>query len=554
MSGLWDSVFGTGDAPQKLMADPQAFISGANLESSRDRFISEMDKQQKGQAYGLDPNAAQGAQAATATQQTGLGDFLMQRARGQVPSVADAMLKQRQGQNVNQMAALAQNAGAQGGGSVRNLMRAQGESQAAIQNEASVQKLQEQMAAASLANSVFGTQRSQDLQAGDMLQRANTFNAMQNTNKDASNLQNILALRNIDEADRQAMIRKALADSGAEQTYNQGQVASQGQALGAVMSLASMAMASDENLKKDVKSGTEGAADFLRTLWKDKNKSTGEKVSTTAQEGFGNAFGSIAESYGGQNNYAQAPGFNDMATSARSAANSAGMRMIDNVIGGMDGSRAPGQGGMSGAGMDMLPGSGGIASERQFDASGPLSKMFGGQGISQSKGVAGGASPSMGSVLGSVFSDENLKTQERPGEGAASQFLRAIEPKTYQYKDSKWGQGQQLGVMAQDLERAGPVGQQMVIDTPQGKMVDYGKGFGALMATNAALQQQVDDLNKKIEGNAPQKLEKPAGRGFMGAGSIQKGSELDEFMKDNIGAEVERQVSMMKKKKETERG
>lgn len=551
------SVFGGGGTSgytQKLMADPKAFISGENLESSRDRYIKEMEAQKRGGPVSIDPNAAQGAQAATATQQTGLGDFLMQRARGTVPSVADRMLQQRQGQNLNQMAALAQNAGAQGGGSMRNLFRAQGEAQANIQNEAALQKLQEQMQAASLANNVFGTQRGQDLQAGQLLQQANTFNAGAQDMFNQQSLGNILNLRKIDEDDRQAMIRKALADSETKESAENRAVGAQGQALGAVMSLASMAAMSDENQKKGVTSGTEGAAGFLRSLWKNKDKSTGEKVGTTAQAGLGNVFGSIAESYGGKNNYsgpgstknkeASTPNFG--VGGIQSAANSAGMRMIDNVIGGMDGSRAPGAGGVSGMFSGGLPGSGGIGQERQFDASGPFAKYFGSGGpsggMSMSKGAGGGSMPggSMGGFM-KMLSDETQKQNIVPGSIGAAHFLRAIEPKSYTYKNPVFGQGQQLGVMAQDLEKAGPVGQQMVIDTPQGKMVDYGKGFGALMATNAALQQQVDEINKKIgeDGKeAPKKDEKkPRGRGLMGGGgSVIKGSEMDQFLNENLGA------------------
>ena len=568
------SVFGGGGTSgytQKLMADPKAFISGENLESSRDRYIKEMEAQKRGGPVSIDPNAAQGAQAATATQQTGLGDFLMQRARGTVPSVADKMLEQRQGQNLNQMAALAQNAGAQGGGSMRNLFRAQGEAQANIQNEAALQKLQEQMQAASLANSVFGTQRGQDLQAGQLLQQANTYNAGMQDMFNQQSLGNILNLRKIDEDDRQAMIKKALADSDVKQSQEASSVANQSQALGAVMSLASMAAMSDENQKKGVTSGTEGAAGFLRSLWKNKDKSTGEKVGTTAQAGLGNVFGSLAESYGGKNHYTgpgstqntdevqagdhkkhmppQGGGFLNFLGPLKSQVNETGMRIIDNVFGAMDGSRAPGQGGISGAGNDRLPDSRGIGQERQFDSSGSVGKFIRAAtgndpmaAMTMSKGAGGGSTPggSMGGFM-KMLSDETQKQNIASGSTGAAHFLRAIEPKSYTYKNPVFGQGQQLGVMAQDLEKAGPVGQQMVIDTPQGKMVDYGKGFGALMATNAALQQQVDEINKKIGEDGkelPKKDEKkPRGRGLMGGGgSVIKGSEMDQFLNENLGA------------------
>ena len=51
--------------------------------------------------------------------------------------------------------------------------------------------------------------------------------------------------------------------------------------------------------------------------------------------------------------------------------------------------------------------------------------------------------------------------------------------------------------MAQDLEKAGPVGKSMVEDTPMGKLVNYGKGFGAVLAAQAHLNQRLKALESK---------------------------------------------------------
>ena len=58
-------------------------------------------------------------------------------------------------------------------------------------------------------------------------------------------------------------------------------------------------------------------------------------------------------------------------------------------------------------------------------------------------------------------------------------FLDALKPNSFEYKDKfkkdpLAGEGRFLGVMAQDLEKAGPVGKSMVKDTPMGKLVNYG--------------------------------------------------------------------------------
>ena len=81
-------------------------------------------------------------------------------------------------------------------------------------------------------------------------------------------------------------------------------------------------------------------------------------------------------------------------------------------------------------------------------------------------------------------------------------FLDALKPHSFEYKDKfkknpMGGEGRFLGVMAQELEKAGPVGKSMVQDTPMGKLVNYGKGFGAVLAAQAHLNQRLKALESK---------------------------------------------------------
>lgn len=55
--------------------------------------------------------------------------------------------------------------------------------------------------------------------------------------------------------------------------------------------------------------------------------------------------------------------------------------------------------------------------------------------------------------------------------------------------------GRQYGVMAQDLERS-PVGRSMVVDTPEGKVVDTNKAAMASLAANARLNERVEELER----------------------------------------------------------
>lgn len=104
----------------------------------------------------------------------------------------------------------------------------------------------------------------------------------------------------------------------------------------------------------------------------------------------------------------------------------------------------------------------------------------------------------------SKISDEDMKKEvKKDGEEFSSKsFLDALQSYTYEYKNKDKahplaGEGKRLSVMAQDLEKAGPVGRSMVIDTPQGKVVDYGRGFGAILAAQAELNKRLKEVEKK---------------------------------------------------------
>lgn len=95
-------------------------------------------------------------------------------------------------------------------------------------------------------------------------------------------------------------------------------------------------------------------------------------------------------------------------------------------------------------------------------------------------------------------SDRRLKTNVTKGDADAKLSLETLEAYAYDYKDGKHGKGRQLGVMAQDLEKAG-LGQ-AVIDTPEGKMVHGAKLAGANTAMLAALGKRVSKLEGRRKG------------------------------------------------------
>lgn len=94
----------------------------------------------------------------------------------------------------------------------------------------------------------------------------------------------------------------------------------------------------------------------------------------------------------------------------------------------------------------------------------------------------------------SAISDERLKTKIKDGSKDARSALAGLSAHSFSYKNQKHGKGTQLGVMAQDLERAG-LGH-AVMNTPHGKMV-----HGAKLATSlAAMMPGLDARLSKLEG------------------------------------------------------
>jgi hypothetical protein len=93
----------------------------------------------------------------------------------------------------------------------------------------------------------------------------------------------------------------------------------------------------------------------------------------------------------------------------------------------------------------------------------------------------------------SIFSDERVKKDIEHFD--AGHFLDSLTGYKYKYKDPQMGHGEQVGVMAQDLQKDVP---QMVEDTPRGKMVDYSpeKTTGPVLASLADLNERL----RRIEG------------------------------------------------------
>lgn len=113
--------------------------------------------------------------------------------------------------------------------------------------------------------------------------------------------------------------------------------------------------------------------------------------------------------------------------------------------------------------------------------------------VEQGAKTTGGILSGIGTVLAS---DEKLKKDITDASDDISEFLNAVKAHKYKYKNPEMdGEGEYVSPMAQELEKSS-IGESMVMDTPRGKMVDYSRGFGALLAAQAEL----NDRMKKLEG------------------------------------------------------
>ena len=106
--------------------------------------------------------------------------------------------------------------------------------------------------------------------------------------------------------------------------------------------------------------------------------------------------------------------------------------------------------------------------------------------------------------LAAVSDKTEKKSQKSINEKDMNDFLDKIKAYSYEYKNPNKegaGPGKQVGVMAQDLMKS-KVGKQMVTKAPTGElMVDFGKGFGAVLAAQAALNEKL----KKLESSKKKK-------------------------------------------------
>lgn len=102
-------------------------------------------------------------------------------------------------------------------------------------------------------------------------------------------------------------------------------------------------------------------------------------------------------------------------------------------------------------------------------------------------------------------SKENIAPQSKAGGDSMNpqSFLDKLNAYSYEYKQGQKqnpnaGEGRYLSPMAQEVEAAGPVGKSMVQTGPDGmKSIDYGKGFGTILAAQVQLNERLKQIEAK---------------------------------------------------------
>lgn len=135
------------------------------------------------------------------------------------------------------------------------------------------------------------------------------------------------------------------------------------------------------------------------------------------------------------------------------------------------------------------------------------------QNLAMAQQIAGGASAAGGAFAAgaSQLSDIRLKQDvapmagggmdQAPGPGDEDDLLRALRGYTYEYNPEAQamgaGEGPQYGIMAQDVEQT-RLGQQMVDDTPQGKMLPLAKTGTTALALLGRVGERLEGLEQAL--------------------------------------------------------
>lgn len=448
------------------------------------------------------------------SQQMNLAQALQNQMNGTgAPSVAQLQLQQGLQQNLAAaMAAQASARGGAGGGlALRQIQNQRGNLTNQANQQAAILRAQEMQAAQGQLAGVLGQTRGMDqdvaTQQAALMQQANLANAqafnvtnlkqgdfnqqaiMANqaatmkqqemndamgqfydknqwdvTIKNQQNLQDLEKLKAQQSAAMEQMRSQAYQNAGSNRA---GVMGAAGQGLAAVAAM------SDKKLKTKIKPGDKALAKLLGSM-SDEDEKTDKEDGTDPLKNFLKGFSSSSSS-GPQTNYQKegagiSSAFGALAKKKPATPDDSGATVGGNSVVPQAGQQAAWLGTPKFKG-GVIPGDAPEKGDSPKNDSVPIL-----------------ASPGEAIIPRSAMQDPK-KLQE---------FVDSLKAHQYSYKDEKHGEGTYLSPMAQELEKS-ELGKHMVIDTPEGKMVHYGRAGGVMLATAAMLNDRMNELENAFK-------------------------------------------------------
>lgn len=456
-------------------------------------------------------------------QQMNLANQLQQQAAGQGPSLAQSQLRQATDRNIAQSMAMAASQRGRGAGqNLRGVMQNQAlANQQAAQQSADL-RMQEQMAARQQLAGLTASGREQDIGLA-----TNQANLQQNAS--LANQQAALAAQaqkdqmaqfygtqqvGLDQYDQNRKMALELLRgqqfANAQDLNYSGYESAANRRSGFISGIAegmgSMASMSDENQKKNISQVDD---DELTKFLKGGSSGAIQPDRPAMSEGSPDT-----SKYSPSQDAASAPAKSQAPTIAPIGASSSGSISTGEAQRAMGASVGKAIGKVAKSVTDNvekiapLAAGAAVSDERNKINVEPVSSSVGGispghfsRGGGEGEKEGGGKGLSKIFDIASMVSDRNSKKQFHGyPENKVENFVNALKAYEYKYKNPDLpgaGEGKFISPMAQDIEKS-ELGKGMVEDTPVGKMVNYGKAGGLMLATAAMLNDKVNSLEEQL--------------------------------------------------------
>lgn len=514
---LGGQIFGNGEDPgilgvgmfdaKKYDINEGAFKDGGTYDSRRSQFANQLSQAMSRQAptvQGVQINQDPANQVRG--RQMTLADQLTAQAAGQGPSLATMQLKQASDRNLANAMAFAASQRGGGGLALRNVRNQQTDIMGQAARDAAMARMQEQLTAREQLAGVLQGTRGQDLTVAtsqaELQNAANLANQkalleQQGLNDAQARFYN-QGMMDLDMKQREALMALEKLKTEQQSSNNQaraqayaGAASARGNLIGGVGSGIAAAF-SDERLKEDVEEGEGDLDKFLKGFSLGQNKESNDPYS--GQKKAGEAMGSgIGQALKSKPDTELAVKSSTTGVDAAPSMGGAMYAYEGGVVPHMN------EGGPVNDQMKMLMQLAPIALMAMSDRDSKKDVV---------RMEEGGVVPGKAKVKGDSIKNDTVPAMLSPGEVVVprtaaqdpeklKEFVSNLKAYSYNYKNPEHGEGKHISPMAQDLEKS-ELGRSLVVDTPEGKIVNYAKAGGVMLATAAMLNQRMNELEKKV--------------------------------------------------------